>query len=326
MSRKRVHVVTLGGTIAMTDPDGSGATPTMDAEALTRSVPGLAETAEISTETFRQVPGAHLALQDLVALARRLHHVIDDGCDGVVVTQGTDTVEESAFALDLLTNRAAPVVLTGAMRPPAQAGSDGAANLLNAVRVAASPAARGLGVMVTLDDLVHAARFVHKAHTSRPSSFASPTAGPLGWVAEDRVRLPLRLANRVHIDIPEGRDLPRVLLTRVVMADDLGMVADSACDGLVVEGFGVGHTPRNAAEELIKTASRIPVVLASRTGAGETFRNTYGFPGSEQDLLSQGLIPAGILDGPKARILLACGLAADWSAERLHDAYDLLMQ
>lgn len=316
----RIRVIALGGTIAMTPDAAGGAVPTLTAADLVAAVPGLADVGEVTADTFRAVPGAHLRLADLVALAGEIDRATGDAggaVDGVVVTQGTDTLEETAFALDLLCASDAPIVVTGAMRTPAQPGADGPANLLASCRTAASPRARGCGVLVVLDDTIHAARFVGKRHTSRPSAFASEPAGPVGWVAEDRVRLPLRPRARVHLDVPADATLPRVALVTAALGDDLDHLDVLDVDGVVVEAFGAGHLPAAVVDRVSALAERVPVVLASRTGAGETYRHTYGFDGSERDLLARGLVPAGALDGPKARLLLALTLASSGDVKDL---------
>jgi L-asparaginase len=260
---------------------------------------------------FRQAPGASVRFADLHALATEIAR---SPADGVVVTQGTDTIEETAFALDLLVRRRRPVVVTGAMRNPTLAGPDGPANLLAAVQVAAAPRAVGLGAMVVLNDEIHAARFVRKSHTANPATFRSPTAGPLGWVVEGHPRIALRPA-ALDLDLippPGAGDLPAVALLTCALGDDLRLVGELerlGYAGLVLEAFGGGHVPGRVVPALAELARRMPVVLASRTRGGELLRETYGFPGSERDLLSRGLIPAGFLDGPKARILLSLLLA-----------------
>lgn len=329
MSLPRVEVVALGGTIAMTGDTASGVTPTLTADALVAAVPGMASVARVRATTFRQVPGAHLDLADLVALAAEVETLLDGDADGVVVTQGTDTIEESAFALDLLTSRPAPVVVTGAMRNPDQPGTDGPANLLNAVRIAASPAARDAGVLVTMDDVIHTPRFLRKTHASRPSAFESETAGPVGWISEDRVRVPLRPRNRVRLRVAPGTVVPAVPLVRAVLGGRLDVDLVSAAPdvgGLVIEGFGAGHLRPHEVDAVADVAARVPVVLASRTGAGEGYRSTYGFPGSERDLLRRGVLSAGALDGSKARLLLALALAASLDRPALAAVFETLSE
>jgi L-asparaginase len=246
--------------------------------------------------------------------------MLQGGAAGVVVTMGTDTVEEMAFALDLLVDRDEPIVVTGAMRNPTLPGADGPANLLASVRVAASPSAAGLGTMVVFNDEIHAARYVRKGHTTSPAAFRSPSAGPLGWIVEARVRIAFRLPHRHHVECPLLAKDRQVALLSAVLGDDgrlLGLVAQAGYEGLVVEAFGGGHVPDAWVDKLEGLAAEMPVLLASRTGAGEMLRETYGFRGSESDLLARGLISAGQLDGHKARVLLALLLRAGAGRDRI---------
>lgn len=200
------------------------------------------------------------------------------------------------------------MVVTGAMRNPSLPGADGPANLLAAARVAASDVARGLGTLVVLNDEIHAARYVQKTHTSNPGAFRSPLAGPIGWISEGIPRIAMRPAASHHLVVStETRPRPVALLS-VTLGDDgrlLRAVGDLGYVGLVIEGLGGGHVPAWMVPDLARLAGTMPVVLASRTRRGESPRRTYGFPGSETDLLGRGLIGAGSLDGPKARLLLS---------------------
>lgn len=306
MTRPTVTVLALGGTIAMIPSAEGGAVPALTAQMLVAAVPQLADIACVEARSFRQIPSAHLRFEDLEALAETIRELAAQGRRGVVVTQGTDTIEESAFALDLLLEPGMPVIVTGAMRNPSLAGADGPANLLAAVQVAISDAARDHGCMVVMNDEVHAARFVRKLHTTSPSAFGSPLSGRIGWLSEGRVRfaaLPIPMP-----PLPAGPATPaRVGLVTIALGDDgdhVRALVAQGIDGLVVEGTGGGHVQPDVADALADAASRIPVVLASRTGAGETLERTYGFPGSEIDLLRRGLIRAGWLDGLKAKVLL----------------------
>lgn len=306
-----IVVIALGGTIAMTAQGAGGVVPSLTAEDLIAAVPGLADVADIRSSTFRSVPGAHLDLHDAVDLAAEVERVLAS-CDGVVVTQGTDTIEEMAFALDLLVRTPKPVVVTGAMRNPQSAGADGPANLLAAVQTAASPVAAGLGCLVLLNDEIHAARLVVKRHTAKPSAFASPIAGPLGYVAEGRPRVLLRPA-LVDLDLP-GDVAPRpVGLVTVVLGDDGSALraAGTRDEGVVVETMGGGHVPVGVADAIGELAPAMPVVYGSRTQVGEVLQGTYGFPGSERDLLKRGAIGAGWLNARKARVLLSLLLGAE---------------
>ncbi|WP_142850842.1 asparaginase [Telmatospirillum sp. J64-1] len=325
MSKPKVAVLSLGGTIAMTQSGQGGVVPTLTGEMLVAAVPALQDLADIQALSFRQKPGAHLSFDDLEALAQEIGKQLAAGACGVVVTQGTDTLEETAFTLDRLLGGEAPVVVTGAMRNPTLPGADGPANLLAAVQVVLSEAARGLGCLVVMNDEIHAARFVRKAHTGSPAAFSSPVAGPIGWVAEGRVRIPLRLEPIPSLPWePDGEEAPVALIT-VGLGDD-GALIDAACNagfkGIVAEATGGGHVAPAVAEALERAARQMPVILASRTGAGEVLCRTYGFPGSEIDLQRRGLIRAGWLDGLKAKVLLTLLLRhADGSPQSVSAAF-----
>jgi L-asparaginase len=303
----------LGGTIAMTTTPTGGVAPALSAEQLVASVPGLAETGVVlDVANFRQLPGASLSFADLLALSEEISDAFAAGASGAVITQGTDTIEETAYLLDLWHTGPEPIVVTGAMRNPMQAGHDGPGNLYAAIRTAADPAARGQGVLVVLADKIHAARRVRKTHTTSTGAFASPTGGALGQVVAGSPCLLNRLGHRFTLPRPAGAWQPRVALVTVSLGDQGELLhgLEARLDGLVVAGMGVGHVPEIQVPVLHKLAARYPVVLASRTGAGPVLTDTYAFPGSERDLLDRGLVPAGFLDPLKARLLLHAALAA----------------
>ncbi|MFV2197399.1 asparaginase [Nocardiopsis sp. LOL_012] len=311
--RRRVAVYGLGGTIAATGETG-GVVPALSADQLVAAVPGLAETGiGVEAVDFRCLPSASLGFADLTDLAAEIGRRTAAGeLDGAVITQGTDTIEETAYLLDLFHTAPQPIVVTGAMRGPTLAGADGPANLLTAVRTAAHPSTRGQGVLVVLADRIHAAPRVRKTHTTGLWAFDSPDTGPLGHLVEGVPRLLTRRAGeRVTVAPDAVRGRPRVALATVGFGDDgvlLEGLADRV-DGLVVAALGVGHVPEALVPVLDALADRVPVVLASRIGAGPGLAATYGFPGSERDLLARGLIRAGFLDPCKARLLLWALLA-----------------
>lgn len=306
----------LGGTIAMTPIGAGGVVPTLSTAQLITAVPGLNDVdADVEVCDFRQLPGASLGFTDIYALAAEIDQELARGAAGVVVVQGTDTIEETAYLLDLVHARPGPIVVTGAMRSPATAGADGPGNLLAAVQTAASPAARDLGAVVVLADEIHAAAQVRKTHSTSGATFRSPNGGPLGMVVEGSVVLLGRPGKRTVLP---GSPLRPVSVAVVAMTfDDPGVLLRAVAgevDGLVVAGFGAGHVPAHLVELLGSIAARIPVVLSSRTGAGPVLTSTYAFNGSESDLLAHGLIPAGLLDPFKARVLLHHLLASGRSA------------
>ncbi|MET7750840.1 asparaginase [Micromonospora sp. NPDC005367] len=319
-----IALITLGGTIAMggVDRGQPGVVTRLTGADLTAAVPGLAELwVRLDVRDVRAVPSASLTYRQLLEVVGVASTAVAAGATGVVVSQGTDTLEESAFLADLVWPHTAPLVFTGAMRNPTLAGPDGPANLLAAIRVAAAPAAGDLGVLVVVNDEVHAARWVRKTHSTSTATFASPNAGPIGQVIEGEVRVlvrPQRHDPLPSVD-PERLDATRVALYPVTLDDD-GLLLTGVADthhGLVVAGFGVGHVPAALAPLLGKLAGRIPVLLTSRTGAGSVLSQTYGAVGSEADLQRRGLLNGGLLDPYKARVLLRLLLAAGLDGEAL---------
>jgi L-asparaginase len=262
-----------------------------------------------------------MTFDDARALADLIERLAGE-CRGIVVTHGTDTLEEMAFLLDFSVTCETPIVVTGALRPADNPGADGIANLLGALRVAGSEAARECGVLVVLNDEIHAARFVSKQDTSNLSAFSSPGFGPIGRIAEDRPLLvfrPLRSARIAWRQPP-----PEVGLLTVGFSDHFGLrrwVEDPPA-GLIIAGVGGGHVPESWVEPLEALARRIPCILASRCPAGPALRGTYGYPGGERDLIGRGLLSAGTLSAAKARILLAVLLSAQAEREAIRATFE----
>lgn len=309
----RVAVLSLGGTVAMTAASGtSGAIPTVTADELVAQVPGLRRRADVVTGALSSVPSASLRLVSLLEAIPQLENLCAQGADGIVLTTGTDTLEEVSYLIDLFWRRDEPVVITGAMRTADAASSDGPANLLAAVTVAASPTARGLGCLTVMNDGVHSGRFVRKTHTTRVDAFASVGPGPLGRVHEGRAELG-GTAPRARTILPlhPGVDpVPTVALLRLALDLDVELLSYAAqtYDGIVVEAFGAGHVPEWWVDALHDAHQKVPVVVTSRTGSGAMLRRSYGFRGSEKDLLELGLHLFDDMDGVKARILLTAAL------------------
>ena len=310
----RVEIIALGGTIACT-PAGEtgtpGVAPGLTATDLVRAVPALSDLATIGARNLANVPSTEIGLPLLIDLAAAIRAHEAEGVAGVVITQGTDTIEEMSYVLDLLHAGRMPVVVTGAMRNPSLPGADGPANLCAAVTCAADPACRDLGVMVAFDDTIHSAAWVQKRDTSSTGAFWSPA--PLGWLTEGSVALYARPPRRVALTPKPGADVPFVPILKPGLSDDPRLV-DAAlaagAAGLVLDLAGGGHVATIWLAALTSAAARVPVVFASRTRGGRVLRQTYGQAGAEIDLLRRGLVGAGDLDALKARLVLLLLLMA----------------
>ncbi|MEU6748420.1 asparaginase [Spirillospora sp. NPDC046719] len=308
-----VTVLTTGGTIA-SRPSARG-----DVRV---AVPGSA-LAVPEAVRVREVMLAHsfnLTVADVLRLARRILTEADaSGVDGVVVTHGTDTMEETAYLLDLVLPPGRTVVLTGAQRHASAPDADGPRNIADSVRVAAASETRGLGAVITMAGQVHAARYATKAHTLAPEAFASPGHGPVALVRDDGIEAISRPARPDGFRLAElGALEPRVDIVPVHLgADGVQIAACRAAGarGLVLQALGTGNpTPGVLAEIRTCLAQGIPVLVTSRCAEGPAVP-VYG-AGGGADLAEAGAVFAGTLGAPKARLLLMAALAAEAGAEQ----------
>jgi len=327
MSLPHIAIASLGGTISMTpDEAAGGVTPTLTAGQLAAAVPGLGDVAHIEAETLFQLPSASISCENVLTALKWASEQVEQGATGVVLTQGTDTIEETAYLMDLYWQRPEPLVVTGAMRPPRAAGADGPGNLLSAVLTAASGQSRQRGVLVVLNDVIHAARYVRKRHTTAVQAFESPETGPQGMVVEGIVRYFHGVAPRAPRlpEPPKDRQNTRVAIVQTWLGDDgelADMVQQAGYDGMVIAGMGGGHVPFAFAERIEALCRAMPVVVATRTGAGPALSATYGYVGSEVDLTRRGVLMAGWLSPPKARTLLWAMLASGTPREALAETW-----
>jgi L-asparaginase len=304
----------VGGTISCVPREGvDGVTAALTAADIVESVPGLGGVAELEVGDVATVASFDVTYSLMLSVAREVARAREEGCDGVVLTHGTDTIEETAYALALMLPRGAPVVVTGAMRNPTLPGTDGPANLLAAAIVAASPDAGALGPVIVLNDEIHAARFAQKLHTTRVSTIGSLGAGPLGEVVEGRAHVWFRPAWEDYVGLPDeldGTAVELVLLAADPAETTLRASLERRPAGIVIAGTGGGHVMTRLLPILDEAiAAGIPVVIASRTPSGRNLESTYGMPGGESDLIRRGALPAGLLTAHKARLRLAVGLA-----------------
>jgi L-asparaginase len=318
----RVAVIFTGGTISMGfDPVAGGNVPSLDGAAILARTPGLDAFADVVAIDRGLTPASHFTFADLMQLRGVIADALEDETvDGAVVVQGTDTIEETAFAWDLTLDSPKPVVVTGAMRASHEEGYDGPPNLRRSVVAAASPDLRDVGVVVSLAGTLEAADDATKMHTRAFDTFRSPNRGSLGRVAEDgavTMTSPRGARRRLR---PVPSDGGRVELVQAGIASD-GAMIDAAlaarARGIVVAATGAGNTSAAmlaAAERAM--AEGVVVVLASRCPAGAV-SDAYAFPGGGATWVGAGAIPAGTLCAIKARVALSLGVAAGLEREGL---------
>jgi L-asparaginase len=306
----KISVLLMGGTISMTPSKSKmgGVVPTISAQDLCLSVPDIKNYAIIKAKTTKMVASANLDISDAIQIKEEIDNWIKQGeIDGVVIVQGTDTLEEMAFMLDLIMNVNIPVVMTGAMRSPNVASADGPGNLLNAVIAASNKELANSGVVVVMNGDIHAARYVQKCHTRDVQAFKSLNGGMLGQIYEGKYCKIFSPNKHKKFTINSQMSIPKVALVKVSFGDCgqiLKLIGQSDFQGLVIEAFGAGHLPITWRDPLEQLLRKIPIMLCSRAHEGRVFENTYGYAGAEIDLIAKGLIPGGILDGLKARLYM----------------------
>ena len=310
----RVHLLATGGTIA------GGTSGTLNGDDLVHLIPELIQVAKLTVEDFSNIGSSRMTPELQFQLAQRINSLFEQqpSLAGIVVTHGTDSLEETAFFIDLLLLSDRPVVFAAAQRPPRMETSDGPRNLLNATRLAASPSSRGMGVLVTLNDEIHAAREVRKTHSIALNAFRSPWAGPIGMVDEGVIyffRQPLR-----RLTLEAKAVEPRVDLITLVAGSDGHLIRAAVAaeaKGIVVETFGRGNVPPKVAEAIKEAREKdVAVVFTTRTRGG---RVVLGEPARQL-----GIISGQDLDGLKARILLVTALSETSDLKTLQSYFDKL--
>lgn len=309
----RVAVIFTGGTISMVaDAAAGGKVPTLDGAAILARVPGIDAIADLEVIDLGRTPASHFTFAKLFEIGSEIRRCqADPSIDGVVVVQGTDVIEETAFLWDLILDGGAPVIVTGAMRAASDPNDDGPENLRNAVRCAASPALRGTGVQVVLDGAINPADGVTKTHAAALDTFQCLDTGPLGRVTDERVVLERARGPRRHVATDRAADGVLLLTAHVAMD---GALLDAATalrpPGIVVETTGAGNTAAAVVEAAARAMEQgITVAFTTRCASGAASA-AYAFPGGGATWVRAGALLAGHLSGPKARIALALGLGA----------------
>ena len=319
----RIGLFATGGTIAMTpESGGTGAVPRRSASAIAATASGQPGIFVEPRDLFRK-PSASISLADVGAIVAAVRKGFAEGLSGAVITHGTDTIEETAFALSLLLHHSEPVVLTGAMRNPEEAGADGPANLSDAIRVAASPLAVGHGPLLVMNAEIHAGHLVRKVHSSRVDAFSSEPYGPLGRIIESQVQFEMRALGRPPA-MQLGPHVPPVPILEVGMdlePETIDAFAGAAIGGLVIAGVGGGHVSARSAAAIGELAERIPIVLTSRVGMGGALRASYAYEGSEIDLGHRGVLNGGKWQPAQARLLLQLALSAGMTRGELAELF-----
>ncbi|MFD3446129.1 asparaginase [Microbacteriaceae bacterium 4G12] len=310
---KKILVLHTGGTIAMEEDHETGVVKQQVHNPLLQGLPGLSKEMDLVTEDVFHLPSPHMTPKEMLQLQQMIDEKVQhEGIEGVVVTHGTDTLEETAYFLDLTVQSDVPVVITGAMRSSNELGSDGLYNFLSAVKVASSEEAKGKGVLVVLNDEIHCATTVTKTHTSNIATFQSPQAGPTGMVTKRGVVFHQALLHRETYKVTNLTK--NVLLLKAYAGMDellLQAVEKLPVDGLVIEALGQGNLPPKTVPALRRFIEKgIPVVLVSRCFNGFV-QDVYEYEGGGKCLKDMGVIFTNGLSGQKARLKLLVALEGD---------------
>ena len=314
---KKILALHTGGTISMA-ADDSGAVITNEVNPMTQ-VTSPIEGIAVTSEDFFNLPSPQMTPRHMLALYQKIKEEAYN-YDGIVITHGTDTLEETAYFLDTMELPEIAVVITGAMRSSNELGSDGVYNFLIALRVAADPKARDKSVLVVMNDEIHAAKYVTKTHTTNVSTFQTPTHGPLGLVMKKEILFFKTAEPRVRFDLNTIDGFVPIITTYAGMKTDLLDMLDlSKLDGLIIEAFGAGNIPKETAHKLQEFMDAgLPIALVSRCFNGIA-EPVYAYEGGGVQLHQAGVFFIKELNAPKARIKLLIALNAGLKGQELKD-------
>ena len=314
---KKILVLHTGGTISM-QADASGAVVTSSDNPMNH-VSNPLEGIQVQSLDFFNLPSPHIKPKHMLALYQKIKEEADN-YDGVVITHGTDTLEETAYFLDTMEVPHMPIVLTGAMRSSNELGSDGVYNYLSALRVASDDRAADKGVLVVMNDEIHAAKYVTKTHTTNVSTFQTPTHGPLGLIMKHEILYFKTAEPRVRFDLDHIQGLVPIISAYAGMTDELIDMLDlEQLDGLIIQAFGAGNIPKETAQKLESLLQKgIPVALVSRCFNGIA-EPVYAYQGGGVQLQKSGIFFVKELNAQKARLKLLIALNAGLKGQALKD-------
>ena len=314
---KKILVLHTGGTISMQADDSGAVVTNADNPMNHVSVP--LDGIEVTALDFLNVPSPHMTPAYMLELYKKIK-AEGEHFDGVVITHGTDTLEETAYFLDTMELPTIPVILTGAMRSSNELGSDGVYNYLTALRVAADEKSRDKGVLVVMNDEIHAAKYVTKTHTTNVSTFQTPTHGPLGLITKKDILYFKTAEPRVRFHLEQVSGFVPIIPTYAGMKTELlDMLDKTALDGLIIEAFGAGNVPQETAEKLDEFLEAcIPIALVSRCFNGIA-EPVYAYQGGGAQLHQAGVFFVKELNAPKARLKLLIALNAGLKGQELKD-------
>ncbi|MGG2066396.1 asparaginase [Bacillus sp. S14(2024)] len=307
---KKILVLHTGGTIAMEEDKETGVVQPGAQNPLLKFIPNLGEDIDLIVEDVFHLPSPHMTPNEMLQLQVMIDEKVkNDNMQGVVITHGTDTLEETAYFLDLTVQADVPIVVTGAMRSSNELGADGLYNFLSAVKVASSEEAKGKGVLVVLNDEIHCATNVTKTHTSNVATFQSPQYGPIGMVTKRGVVFHQALVHHEKYAVTQITKNIVILKAYAGMDDTLlSAIEQLPVDGIIIEALGQGNLPPRTLPALQRLINKgIPVVLVSRCFNG-IVQDVYSYEGGGKHLKNMGIIFTYGLNAQKARIKLLVGL------------------
>lgn len=324
MRKPKVCIIFTGGTISMTvDQEIGAAIPTLSGEQILSMVYNIDKMADIEICNFSELPGPHMTIDKLLELKKTIQFYLnDDTISGIIVTHGTDTLEETAYFLDLSISHSKPVIVVGAMRNSSELGYDGSSNLAAAVCTAISPKARNKGVLVVLNNMVNAASEVTKTNTLALDTFQSPY-GPLGVIDTNDFIVYRDIAYRQTIETDHIERRVELIKTTIDMDNSLiKYCVDSGIKGLVIEAMGRGNVSPKIMEGIrYAIENKVVVVVVSRCYSGRVYIS-YGYSGGGKELSDMGVIMGGDMRGPKARIKLMLALGKTNKIEEIKKLFE----